>query len=123
MPCEPISIALEVAPPSGDTEINFQIDKICNADDTVEWKLHFELQEKGADGTLTPVVTLDIDINNEDNDKAAATAANGMDDAQRAQADVAAQTALAVKTGDATQDDAHQDAAAIIPARSIDSPQ
>jgi hypothetical protein len=123
MPCEPISIALEVDPPSGDTEISFQLDKICNDDDTVEWKLHFELQEKDATGTLTPVVILDIDINDEDKDTAAATAANGMDDAQRAQAQVTGLTANLVRTGDATEDDTQQAAAAVIPARSPDSPK
>jgi hypothetical protein len=122
MPCEPISVALEVDPPSGDTEIIFQLDKICNADDTVEWKLHFELQNKGTDGTFAPIVKLDIDINNEDHPAAAATAKHGLDDPQRAQADIAGQTALAVKTGEATKDDAEQEAAAVIPARSPDSP-
>src|SRR6185437_3491687 len=97
MSCTPISVALEVDPPSGDTEISFQLDKICNADGTAEWKLHFELDQKAADGTMTPIVKLDIDINHEDAPVAAATAKNGLDDAQRAQADIAAQTALAVQ--------------------------
>jgi hypothetical protein len=122
-PCEPISVALQVDPPSGDSEIVFQLDKICNADDTVEWKMHFELQQKNAAGTLAPVVTLDIDINDEDHATAAATAKNGLDANQRAQAAVAGQTALAVGTGGATKDDAQQDAAAIIPARDPGSPQ
>jgi hypothetical protein len=120
--CVPISIALEVDPPSGDTQIVFQLDKICNSDDTAEWKMHFELQQKNAQGTLAPVVKLDIDINKEDKAAAAATAAHGLDDNQRAQAQIAGQTALAVTTNDATVDDAKAQAAQIIPARDPTSP-
>jgi len=122
MACVPISVSLEVDPPSGDTQIVLQLDKICNADDTAEWKLHFELQQKNAAGTLAPVVKLDIDINHEDHPAAAATAKNGLDDDQRAQAAIAGQTALAVTTNDATEDDAKQQSAAIIPARNPASP-
>jgi len=122
MACKDISVALEIDPPSDDTEIDFQLDKICNPDDTAEWKLHFELQQKNAAGTLAPVVKFDIDINHEDHLAAAATAQHGLDDDQRAQAAIAGQTALAVTTGDATEDDAQQQTAQIIPARNPDSP-
>ena len=122
MACRPISVSLEVDPPSGDTEIVFQLDKICNPDDTAEWKLHFELKEKNAARTLSPVVTLDIDINHEDHPTAAATAKHGLDDDQRAQAAIAGQVALATQTREATQDDAQQQAAAIIPSRNPASP-
>jgi hypothetical protein len=122
MPCVPVSVALQVDPPSGDTEIVLQLDKICNPDDSVEWKLHFELQEKNQSGTLAPVVKLDIYINHQDHPAAAATARHGLDDDQRAQAAIAGETALAVTTDDATEDDAHEQAAAIIPARNPDSP-
>ncbi len=120
--CVPISVALEVDPPSGDTKIVFQLDKICNPDDTAEWKMHFELQQKNAQGALAPVVKLDIDIDKEDHQAAAATAAHGLDADQRAQAQIAGQTALAVTTHDATTDDANAQAAAIIPARNPNSP-
>ena len=122
MACEPISVALEVDPPSGDSQIILQLDKICNPDDTAEWKLHFELQQKNAAGTLVPVVKLDIDINHEDHPTAAATAKNGLDDNQRAQAAITGQTALGVPTGDATEDDVQQQAAAIVPVRDPASP-
>jgi hypothetical protein len=122
MACVPISVAIEVDPPSGDTQIVFQLDKICNRDDTAEWKLHFELQEKNAAGTLAPVVKLDIDINHQDHPAAAATATHGLDEDQRAQAAIAGQTALAVTTNDATKEDAHREAAAIVPARNPNSP-
>jgi hypothetical protein len=121
-PCEPFTIDLEVDPPSGDTELDFTLEKICNDDGTVGWKLHFELEAKGSNGTLTPVVKLDIDVNDEDHDKAAATAKNGMDDNQRQQADITAQTGNFVRTGDATQDDVNQQGAQVIPARDPSSP-
>jgi len=121
-PCEPLSIDLEVDPPSGDTDIVFRLDKICNADDTVGWTLHIELQEKAADGTMKPVVNLDIDINDQDHPAAAATAKNGLDAPQRAQADVTGQVASQVSSNNATQDDVQQEAAGVIPARSPDSP-
>ncbi len=119
MSCIPISVALEVDPPSGDTQIVLQLDKFCNADGTAEWKLHFELQKKNASGTLTPVVKLDIDINHEDHPAAEATASTGLDENQRAQAAVAGQTALAVTQGDATEDEAKEEGSAIIPARTM----
>jgi hypothetical protein len=105
MPCEDISVSLQVDPSSGDSEVNLQLNKICNADDTAEWKLHFQLKLKNASGVLGP-----------------ATANNGMDPAQRAQADVASQTALLQTQGAATEADVKQQAAAIVPARDPGSP-
>ena len=122
MACKALSVSLDVAPPSGDTEVSLQLSKICNPDNTVEWKLHFELKMKNDAGTLVTVVMLDVDINHEDQPAAQATANNGMDANQRAQADVAAQTALLKTQGDATDDDVQQQTAAIIPARDPDSP-
>jgi hypothetical protein len=121
-PCEPFTIDLEVDPPSGDTQLDFTLEKICNNNGTVGWKLHFELDEKGSNGKLNPVVKLDIDVNDEDSNKAAATAKNGLDDNQRQQAAVTAQTANSVRTGDATQDDVNQQGAGVIPARDPNSP-
>lgn len=122
MACEPISVALQVDPPADQTQVTFQLDKFCNPDGTAEWKLHFELDQKAADGTLQPIVKLDIDINHENAPAAQATANHGLDADQRAQADIAAQTALAVQSGDASEDDARQAAAAVIPARNPSSP-
>jgi hypothetical protein len=122
MPCEDISVSLQVDPPSGDSEVNLELNKICNADETAEWKLHFQLKLKNASGVLSPVITFDVDINHEDHPAAEATANNGMDPAQRAQADVASQTALLQTQGAATEDDVKQQAAAIVPARDPASP-
>lgn len=121
-PCEPFTIDLQVDPPSGDTELDFTLEKICNDDGSVGWELHFELDEKDNTGTLKPVVKLDIDVNDEDKDKAAATAKHGLDENQRAQANVTAQTADSVRTGDATQDDVQAQGSQVIPARDPNSP-
>jgi hypothetical protein len=122
MACKALSVSLDVAPPSGDTEVSLQLSKFCNPDDTAEWKLHFQLKMKDSSGTLNPVVTLDVDINHEDHPAAQATANNGMDANQRAQADVASQTALLKAQGTATDDDVKQQTAAIVPARDPNSP-
>jgi hypothetical protein len=121
-PCQPFTIDLGVNPPSGDTQLDFTLEKSCNDDGTVGWKLHFELDEKASDGTMKPVVKLDIDVNDQDQYKAAATAKNGLDDDQRQQADITAQTANSVRTGDASQDDVKQQGAQVIAARNPGSP-
>jgi hypothetical protein len=122
MACKPISVALDVEPPSQSTEVIFQLDKICNDDDTVEWKLHFELKKQNAAGTLISVVKVDVDINKEDHPAAAATAKHGMDDNQLAQADATNQTALDKDAGKATDADVKDQAGQIIPARDPASP-
>jgi hypothetical protein len=121
-PCKPFSIDLEVTPPSGDTSLDFSLEKFCNNNGTEGWRLHFQLQEKNNNGVLVPVVTLNIDVNDLDKDKAAATAKFGLDDTQRAQADVTAQVANDVRTGDATQDDVAQQGSLVISSRDPNSP-
>lgn len=120
--CKALSVSLDVAPPSGDTEVSLQLNKVCNPDDTAEWSLHFQLKMKDDTGKLTPVVTLDVDINHQDHAAAQATANNGLDPNQRAQADVAGQTALLNAQGAATQSDVQQQTAAIITSRDPNSP-
>jgi hypothetical protein len=117
------SIALQIDPPSSDTELDFTLLKFCSDDGAaMGWKLHFELDERHANGTVTPVVKLDIDVNSEDHDKAAATATYGLDENQRAQAVITAQTADSIRTGDATADDVLDQGFQIIPARASGSP-
>lgn len=103
-------------------EVIFQLDKICNDDDTVEWKLHFELKKQNAAGTLVTVVKADVDINKEDHPAAAATAKNGLDDNQRTQAKITGQTAVDKDAGNATQEDVDDQAGQIVPSRDPDSP-
>jgi hypothetical protein len=117
MSCKPISVSLEVNP-SKLRKIVFDLDKICNDDDTVEWKLHFDLQERSdpSDSFLS-LVKLDVDINKENHALAEATAKNGLDADQRSQAAVAGDTAKAFLEGTATREDAEDDAQAVIEAR------
>ena len=117
MPCTPISVSLEVDP-SELRKIVIGLDKICNDDDTAEWKLHFELQERTEAGReFRNVVKLDVDINKEDHAAAEATAKHGLDQNQRSQAAVAADTAK-----DGSSDEARDQAQMIIPARDSSSP-
>lgn len=122
MACTPISVSLEVNP-TALRKIIFDLDKICNDDDTVEWKLHFDLQERSdPNGTFTSLVKLDVDIGKEDHANAAATAQNGLDENQRAQAQVAGDTAKDFSNGNASEQDAKDDAGAVVSVRSPDSP-
>lgn len=121
MACKPISVSLEVNP-SPDRKIILQLDKLCNPDDTAEWKLHFDLQEKNSAGAMVSIVKLDVDINKEDHPAAEATASHGLDASQRGQAAIAGDTAKAFKLGTASEDDAKEDAASIIPSRDANSP-
>jgi hypothetical protein len=87
------------------------------------WSVMFELDER-ADTTqdFQLVIQLQVDVDHNDDAKAAATAKNGMDSDQHAQVLVAGDTAKDAKKGDATVDDAKQDAAGVISARSDSSP-
>ncbi len=122
MSCTPISVSLEVDP----TELRriiFALDKICNNDETAEWKLHFELLERtDPSKDFRNVVKLDVDVNKEHHVLAEATAKHGLDENQRGQAAIAGATAKAVTEKAAEPEDAIADVAAILPARSAKSP-
>jgi hypothetical protein len=83
----------------------------------------FELDER-ADATkdFQLVIQLQVDVDHNDDAKAAATAKNGLDSDQHSQALVAADTAKDAKKGDATLADAQQDAAGVVSARAASSP-
>ncbi len=122
MGCTPISVSLEVNP-SKLRKIIFDLDKICNDNNTVEWKLHFDLQERDTPNEdFLSLVKLDVDINKENHQLAEATAQHGLDEDQRSQADIAADTAKATLDGTATQDDAKQAAQDVVSARNSASP-
>lgn len=117
MACTPISVDLEVITPDQKRKITFGLERDCNNDGTAEWVIHFELDEASTPGNFQEVVKLDIDINDENHDKAEATAKNGLDANQTAQAFVAGDTAKAFKLGQATKDDLNSDANDVIAAR------
>jgi hypothetical protein len=122
MGCTPVSVSLEVNP-NDLRKIVFGLDKLCNDDGTVEWKLHFDLQErKDASQDFLSLVKLDVDVNHENHQLAEATAKHGLDEDQRSQAAVAGDVAKAFQRGDATQDDAEQQAQGIVAARNPASP-
>jgi len=122
MACTPVSVSLEVNP-SALRKIIFELDKICNNNNTVEWKLHFDLQERSdPNGTFTSLVKLDVDVNKDDHANAAATAEHGLDENQRAQAIVAGDTAKDFSQNLASEQDAKDDAGAVVSVRSPDSP-
>ena len=122
MGCTPISVSLEVNP-SNLRKIIFDLDKLCNNDGTVEWKLHFDLQERSdASQDFLSLVKLDVDINDENHPLAEATAQHGLDEDQRSQAAVAGDTAKATLDGSATKAEAEQDAQDVIAVRNPASP-
>ena len=73
--------------PSTTQKILFTLTKTCDAHDQATWKMTFELQEGNP---LATVVKLDVEIDPVNNPQAEATAANGLDDNQQGQAQIAA---------------------------------
>ena len=113
-----LSVRLEVNP-SSLRRLVFGLEKLLNNDGTFEWKLHFDLQERSdASGALLSLLRLDVDINDENHPLAEATARYGLDEAQRAQAFVAGETAKALLAHEATQEEAERDAQLVIAVRS-----
>ncbi len=116
MDTTPVSVSLQVRLPDNRLVV-LELDKTSKSNNTAEWKLNFELQEQNSSGIMVSVATLTVTIDKTDHAAAEATATQGLDESQRAQASVAADTAKAVTTGDATKADLKQDAKAIIAAR------
>lgn len=117
-----ISVTFKIVTPDQKRRISFTLSRMSDSQND-SWSVMFELDER-ADTTqdFQLVIQLQVDVDHNDNAKAAATAKNGMDSDQHAQVLVAADTAKDVKKGDATIDDAKQDAAAVVSARSDGSP-
>jgi hypothetical protein len=97
MPCNPLSVSLQVNP-NPQQQILIGLDKACNPDDTVEWTMHFQLLQGNP---LANVVKLDVAIQKENHPQAAATAKHGLDESQRGQAQIAA----AIATDPSASDD------------------
>jgi hypothetical protein len=107
MGCTPISVSLEVNP-SKLRKIIFDLDKICNDNNTVEWKLHFDLQERDTPNEDFLLWSLDVDINKETS-LAEATAQPASMKISEARL-ISPDTAKATLDGTATQDEAKQTA-------------
>jgi hypothetical protein len=116
-----ISVTFKIVTPDQRRKIVFTLSRMSDADDD-SWSVMFELDERADPSKeFMLVIQLQVDVDHNDAKKAAATAKNGMDSNQHAQALVAADTAKDVKKGNATLADAKEDAAAIISARAADT--
>jgi hypothetical protein len=117
-----ISVTFKIVTPDQLRKITFTLSRLSDAQND-SWSVMFELDER-TDTTkdFQLVIQLQVDVDHNDQAKAAATAKNGMDSDQHAQALVAADTAKDAKKGDATREDAEQDAAGIVSARGASSP-
>ena len=118
-----IAVTFKIVTPDQRRKIIFTLVRYSDKHDD-SWIIMFELDER-ADATkpFQMVIQLQVDVDHNDAPKAAATAQNGLDSDQHAQALVAGDTAKDVKTGDATKDDLAQDTKAIVSARNPASPQ
>ena len=117
-----ISVTFKIVTPDQLRKIMFTLSRLSDSQND-SWSVMFELDER-ADTTkpFQLVIQLQVDVDHNDNDKAAATAKNGLDSDQHGQALVAGDTAKDAKKGDAMIEDAKQDAAAIVTSRAADSP-
>jgi hypothetical protein len=117
-----ISVSFKIVTPDQLRKITFTLSRLSDSQND-SWSIMFELDER-ADATkdFQLVIQLQVDVDHNNDTKAAATAKHGLDSDQHAQALVAADTAKDAKKGDATQDEAKQDAAGIVSARATDSP-
>jgi len=112
-----ISVTFRIVTPDQLRKITFTLTRMSDANND-SWSVMFELDER-ADATkdFHLVIQLQADVDHNDNAKAAATAKDGLDSDQHSQALVAADVAKAVKKGEATIEDAKDQAAAIVAAR------
>src|SRR5215510_677667 len=112
-----ISVTFRIVTPDQLRKITFTLTRNSDAKND-SWSVMFELDER-ADTTkdFQLVIQLQAEVDHNDNAKAAATAKDGLDSDQHSQALVAGDVAKAAKKGEATVDDAEDQAAAIISAR------
>jgi hypothetical protein len=117
-----ISVTFTIITPDQLRKIIFKLTK-SNDPTNESWSVSFELDER-ADATkdFNLVIQLEVDVDHNDNTKAAATMKNGLDSDQHAQALAAGDTAKDASTGAATQQDAKDDSKAIVSARNPNSP-
>lgn len=113
-----ISVTFKIVTPDQLRKITFTLSRLFDSTHD-SWSVMFELDERtDATKDFQLVIQLQADVDHDDNDKAAATAKNGLDSDQHSQALVAGDVAKAAKKGDATLDDAKSEAAGVVSARS-----
>ena len=112
-----ISVTFKIVTPDRLRKITFTLSRVLDASHD-SWSIMFELDERAdPDKDFQLVIQLQVDVDHDDNDKAAATAQSGLDSDQHAQALIAGDVAKAVKKGDATMDEAKEEAAGVVSAR------
>jgi len=118
-----IHVSFKIVTPDQLRQIIFTLSKMSDsANDS--WSVMFELDERAdPNGKFQLVIQLQVDVDHNDAAKADATSKHGLDTDQQAQALAAADTAKDVKTGDATLDDAKEDAKSVVSARDPNSPK
>jgi hypothetical protein len=117
-----ISVTFKIVTPDQMRRIIFALSKVSE-DQTESWAVMFELDERAdTNSDFQMVIQLQVDLDETANAQSAATAKHGLDTNQRAQALTAGDTAKDAKTGDATLDDAKEDATGIITSRDASSP-
>ena len=117
-----VTVTFKIVTPDQKRRIVFTLTK--NTDKKSEsWSVMFELDERAdVKKDFQMVIQLQVDVAKGDAAKAASTAKHGLDTDQEAQALAAADVAKDAKKGDATVDEAKEEAAAVVSARSEDSP-
>jgi hypothetical protein len=117
-----ISVTFKIVTPDQMRRIIFTLSKVSE-DETESWAVMFELDERAdTDSDFQLVVQLQVDLDETASAQSAATAKHGLDANQRAQALTAGDTAKDAKIGDATLDDAKEDATGIVTSRDASSP-
>src|SRR6185312_8252510 len=105
-----ISVTFTIVTPDQLRKIIFKLDKSSDSVDE-SWSISFELDEReDPSKQFALVLQLQVNVDQTDHAKAAATLNNGLDTDQHAQALAAGDTARDVATGAATNEDAQDDA-------------
>jgi hypothetical protein len=119
MGCTSFSVDLLVVTPDQLRKITLDLAKDCKNDGSVVWTLSFGLQErKKTTDPFADVVKLDVTIKPALNDKAEATATQGLDQPQSSAAMTAADSAKLFKQGKISKKSAQASAAKVIAVRS-----
>jgi hypothetical protein len=114
-----ISVTFKIITPDQLRKITFTLSRLLDAGHD-NWSVMFELDERAdTSKDFQLVVQLQVDVDHDDSDKAAATANSKLDSDQHAQVLIASDVAKAAKKGQATIDQAREEAAGVISARSI----
>lgn len=112
-----ISVTFKIVTPDQLRKITFTLSRLHDSDQD-SWNIMFELDERAdINKDFQLVIQLQVDVDHDDNDKAAATAKTKLDSNQHSQALIAADVAKKAKKGDASIDQAKEEAAGVITAR------